>query len=85
MPVATHDRVRVTSVDTRELNTLMWGPVRAMFPAFAEEIELARYLKGVLAHARCQAVEIEPHRDASGLPSTHVFDVYLVNDPAQAE
>jgi hypothetical protein len=55
-----------------------------MFPSFAEEIELARYLKRVLAHSQCQAVQIEPHRDASGQASTHVFDVFFVNEPTQA-
>lgn len=85
MPVARHGEAPVTTVDVRELNTLMWGPLRAMFPSFAEEIELARYLKRVLAHAQCRAVQIEPHRDASGQASTHIFDVFFVNEPAQLD
>jgi hypothetical protein len=56
-----------------------------MFPSFAEEIELARYLKRVLAQAQCKAVQIEPHRDASGRLSTHVFDVYFVGEHSQAD
>ena len=66
MPAATHGNAPLATVDVRELNTLMWGPLRAMFPSFAEEIELARYLKRVLAHSQCRAVHIEPHRDAAG-------------------
>jgi hypothetical protein len=85
MPGRTHGKTPLTTVDVRELNTLMWGPLRAMFPSFAEEIELARYLKGVLAHAQCKAVQIERHPDASGQPSTHIFDVYFVSEPEQAD
>jgi hypothetical protein len=85
MPARSHGEIPLTTVDVRELNTLMWGPLRAMFPSFAEEIELARYLKRVLAHAQCKAVEIERHRDASGQASTHIFDVYFVSEPNQAD
>jgi hypothetical protein len=56
-----------------------------MFPSFAEEIELARYLKRILAHSQCKAVQIEPHCDASGRPSTHVFDVFFVSEPSRAD
>jgi hypothetical protein len=54
-----------------------------MFPSFVEHIELARYLKRVLAETQCRAVQIEPHRDESGRASTHVFDVFFVSGPAQ--
>jgi hypothetical protein len=54
-----------------------------MFPSFAEEIELARYLKRVLANSQCKAVQIEPHRDASGRPSSHIFDVFFVSEPSK--
>jgi hypothetical protein len=63
----------------------MWGPLRAMFPSFSEQIELARYLKRVLAHAQCRAVQIEPHRDASGQASSHIFDIFYVSEPSQVE
>lgn len=82
MPVGTRAEVPVTTVDVRELNTLMWGPLRAMFPSFADEIELARFLKRVLAREQCKAVQLEPHRDASGQASTHIFDVFFVSEPA---
>jgi len=83
MPVGTHGDAPVTTVDVRELDTLMWGPLRVMFPSFAEEIELARYLKRVLANSQCKAVQIEPHRDASGRPSSHIFDVFFVSEPSK--
>ena len=71
-------RVPLATVDVRDLNSLWWGPVRQMFPSFVEEIELGRYLKGLLVTDRCRAVEIQPHRDAEGHASAHVFDVYLL-------
>jgi hypothetical protein len=85
MLAGTHEEVPVTTVDARELDTLMWGPLRATFPSFAEEIELARYVRQVLADSPCKAVQIEPHRDASGRPSTHVFDVFFVRDSSQVD
>jgi hypothetical protein len=80
MPAGAHREAPFATVDVRELNSLNWGPIRVMFPSFVEEIELARYLKRVLSHAECRAVQIEPHLDATGRGSTHVFDVYFVND-----
>ena len=77
--------IPVATVDVRELNTLSWGPMRAMFPSFVEELELARYLKDVLADSRCRTVQIKPHRDASGAPSSHVYDVFYVSEPDRAE
>jgi hypothetical protein len=77
MLTATHEQTPVTTVDVRELDTLMWGPLRAMFPSFAEEMELARYLKQLLAHSQCKVVQIRPHRGASGQPSIHIVDVFM--------
>jgi hypothetical protein len=85
MPARPHGKTPVTTVDVRELDTLMWGPLRPMFPLFAERIELARYLKRVLADSHGRTVEIEPHRDATGRASTHVFDIFYVTDPPQAD
>jgi hypothetical protein len=61
----------IATVDTRQLNTVRWGPMRQMFPKFVEEVELGRYLKRLLATRQCRAFEIAPHGD-----STHVFDVF---------
>jgi hypothetical protein len=74
----------LATVDVRELNTVAWGPIRAMFPAFAEEIELARYLKELLLNSAPCAVTVEPHRSADGRPSSHVFDIYRVQEVAAA-
>ena len=73
-------RPRGTIDDVREMQSLKWGPLRAMFPTFVEEIELARHLKTLLVGERCRAVHIERHRGPDGRPSTHVFDVYRVRD-----
>ena len=67
----------LATVDTRDLNTLRWGPMRQLFPAFVEEIELGRFLKKLLATMQCCAVEIAPHRG-----SNHVFDVFEVSETA---
>jgi hypothetical protein len=85
MPGGTRKEAPVTTVDVRALNTLMWGPIRAMFPSFAEEIELARYLKRVLAHQQCKAVQIERHRDVYGQRSSHIYDVFLVSESSQVD
>jgi hypothetical protein len=81
MPAGTHADAPVATVDVRALDTLRWGPLRQLFPSFVEEIELGRFLKGLLKESACRAVQIEPHRDPSGAASTHVFDVYAVDDP----
>jgi hypothetical protein len=79
MSTNTETRQLLTSVDVRELNTLRWGPLRAMFPKFVEEIELARYLRRLLANSECRTVQIEPHCEPDGRRSTHVFDVFTVD------
>jgi hypothetical protein len=70
----------LTTVDVRDLNTLRWGPMRAMFPHFAEEIELGRYLKKLLATDQCHAVRVQLHRDHDGRQSTHVYDIYPLDE-----
>jgi hypothetical protein len=57
-----------------------------MFPSFVEEIELGRYLRKLLAQRENRAVAIEPHHEATGQPSTHVFDIYGMEpvEPAPA-
>jgi hypothetical protein len=85
MPAGTHGEAPVTTIDVTELDTLMWGPLRAMFPSFVEEIELGRYLRRVLERRQCKAVQVERHIDASGQPSTHIFDVFFVNEPTQVD
>jgi hypothetical protein len=74
MSSTTPTRELIATVDSRELNTLRWGPMRQMFPAFVEEVELGRYLKKLLASMTCCAVEIAPHAGSS-----HIFDVFIRN------
>jgi hypothetical protein len=74
MSTTTPTRELIATVDSRELNRLRWGPLRQMFPAFVEEIELGRYLKKLLASMKCCAVEIAPHAGSS-----HNFDVFTIN------
>jgi hypothetical protein len=80
MTTEIHERQLLATVDVRELNSLRWGPLRQMFPEFAEEIELGRYLKGILKQTACRRVQIERHCSATGGPSTHVFDVFILED-----
>jgi len=83
MPAGTHGETPIATVDVRQLDTLMWGPIRVMFPSFVEDIELGRYVRRLLAHSLNKVVAIEPHRDPSGTPSKHVFDVFYVSEPSQ--
>ena len=72
----------LATIDIRQLNTLRWGPIRQMFPAFVEDIELGRYLKRLLVSSQCRAVQLQPHREPDGTLSTHVFDVLPATDIA---
>jgi hypothetical protein len=72
-----NDRKPLVTVDVSTLNSLPWGPIRPMFPDFVAELELARYLKRILAESHCRAVQIQPHVDDNGTASDHVFDVFL--------
>jgi hypothetical protein len=67
------------TVDACHLETLSWGPLRAMFPRFAERVELERHVGQLLATGRCHAVRIEQHRQADGQLSVHIFDVYRLS------
>jgi hypothetical protein len=66
-------------VDAGNLQTLRWGPLRAMFPRFANRVELDRHVSALLATGRCHAVRIQKHRQGDGQLSTQVFDVYRVD------
>jgi hypothetical protein len=79
------ERKPLATVDVRQLNTLLWGPLRQMFPRFVEEVELGRYLKKVLASKECTAVQIEPHREMDGRASMHVFDIIQVGEKTSPE
>lgn len=66
-------------VDASALQTLNWGPLRVMFPRFAERVELERYVSALLATGKCHAVRTQQHRQDDGQVSTHIFDVYRVD------
>ena len=70
-------RQLIATVDVRELNTLRWGPIRQLLPMFAERIELARYVRGLLQGRTCQVVEIQLQRGPDGRESTHVFEIFV--------
>jgi hypothetical protein len=71
----------LATVDVRQLDSLRWRGLRWMFPTFVDDIELTRYLKGLLAHSDIHAVTIKPHTDELGRPSTHEFDIYRLGPP----
>ena len=66
----------IATIDVRQLDTVRLGVLRLMFPAFAAEMELGRYMRRVLSSGRYATVYFEPHRDVDGRLSQHVFDVY---------
>ena len=67
----------IGTVDVWELNSgVRWMITRALSPRFAQEVELGRYMRRLLASRRWSVVRVVPHTDERGVPSTHVFDVY---------
>ena len=70
---------RIGTVDVAELRGgVRWMLMRALSRRFVEEMELGRYLRGLLATGRWSVVRVVPHMTERGQPSTHVFDVYGV-------
>ena len=67
----------VATIDAANLRTLRWGLMRYLFPRFAEEIELGRYVRNLLTSGRAAAVRIEPHREPDGRTG-HQFDIYEI-------
>ena len=69
----------IGTVDVWELKSgIRWMITRLFSRHFVEEVELGRYMRGLLATRRWSVVRVVPHMNAQGLPSTHVFDVYGV-------
>jgi hypothetical protein len=66
----------IATIDVRQLDTVHLGVLRLMFPAFAAEMELGRYMRRVLSSGRYATVYLEPQRDVDGRLSLHVFDIY---------
>jgi hypothetical protein len=78
MQMPTEASQLIATVDVRTLETLKWGLMRQLFPCFAEEIELGRFLRALLSDDHYGPVRIVPHRDSAGCASTHVFDVFTL-------
>lgn len=68
----------ITTIDTANLNTIKWGLMRQLFPRFAEEVELGRYVRQLLATRPSAGVRVEHHRKADGQLSEHEFDIYAL-------
>ena len=69
----------IGTVDVWELRSgIRWMIMRVFARRFVEDVELGRYLRGLLATRRWSVVRVVPHNNQQGLPSSHVFDVYGV-------
>ncbi len=68
----------VATIDVSTLQTVRWGLMRQLFPRFVEELELGRFVRKLLQERHYRGVHLEPHHDAAGRPSPHVFDVYAL-------
>ena len=67
----------IGTVDVWELRSgIRWMITRVFSRHFVEEVELGRYMRGLLATRRWSVVRVVPHLNQQGLPSSHVFDVY---------
>lgn len=68
----------IGTVDVAELRSIRGAIVRLLARHYAEEMELGRYLRELLATRRWSVVRVVPHSTEQGVPSTHVFDIYGV-------
>jgi hypothetical protein len=66
----------IGTVDVGELQSIRGAIMRMLARHYAEEMELGRYLRELLATRRWSMVRVVPHTNEQGVPSTHVFDVY---------
>ena len=73
----------ITTVNAHELHNIHWILMRAMFPRFAEEVELGRYVRNLMASGGFNEVHIEHHLMPDGTPSDFLFDIYRVDTPAE--
>jgi hypothetical protein len=66
----------IGTVDTWKLRQFRWPILQLLSRRFVYEMELGRYMKGLLATGRWDEVRVVPHCQAGGRLSDHVFDVY---------
>ena len=57
--------------------------MHAMFPRFAEEVELGRYVRNLTASGGFNEVYIEHHPMPDGTLSDFLFDIYRVDTAAE--
>jgi hypothetical protein len=73
------EEILIDTVDVSRLSSgIRWMIMRPFAPRFVEEVELGRYVRGLLATRRWSMVRVVPHQDEQGVPSRHVFDVFGV-------
>ena len=76
----------IATVNAHELHNIHWMLMRSMFPRFAEEVELGRYVRNLMASGGFNEVHIEHHRMPDGTRSDFLFDIYRVdNTPNEPE
>jgi hypothetical protein len=80
-----HADTPIATIDVRELQSIRWTFLRQMFPKFAEDVELGRYLRTLMTSSHCGPVRVEAHRSPEGQPSTHIFDVYQINESVRMQ
>jgi hypothetical protein len=68
----------IGTVDVSQLHAIRWWFLQFFAPRYVEDMELGRYLRGLLATGTWSMVRVSPHVDENGVPSPHVFDVYGV-------
>jgi hypothetical protein len=74
----------IGTIDVSQLRSgIRWMIMRPFAPRFVEEVELGRYLRGLLATRRWSTVRVVPHLDERGVPSSHLFDIFGVPAPRQ--
>lgn len=70
----------IGTVDTWELRDLRWPLMRALCRRYVEQSELRRYELRLLTTSRWARVRCVPRLGEGGVASTHVFDVYGIQN-----
>jgi hypothetical protein len=66
----------IGSVNVWELHQFNWPILRVFARHSVDHLELARYLRGLLATGRWDLVRAIPVDTVDGHPSDHVFEIY---------
>ena len=73
----------ITTVNVANLNSVRWGVMRQLFPHYADDVELGRFIRRLLRDQPNVAVRVEPHRLEDGSISTQLFDVYRLDTQSE--